>query len=60
LGDGILPFAEDGGCNQFLLDLRVSPATVKVCVHDQNFAILDIAQFVDSEGAHCSVAAKAA
>jgi hypothetical protein len=40
---GILPFAEDGEGNQFRLDMRASPAAVKVCVHDENFAILDIA-----------------
>jgi hypothetical protein len=43
LGEGSLPFAEDGGGNQFLFDLRASTAAVKVCVHDENFAILDIA-----------------
>ncbi len=52
LGEGILPFAEDGGGNQFLLDLTRSPAAVKICVHDEHFVILDIApsfeSFIDS------------
>ena len=48
LGEGILPFAEDGGGNQFLLDLRLSPAAVKICVHDEHFAILNIAPSFES------------
>jgi hypothetical protein len=43
LGNRALPFAEDGGGNQFFIDLATSKAAVKVCVHDDNFAIIDLA-----------------
>jgi hypothetical protein len=37
------PFAADGGGNQFYFDLKITPASVKVCVHDQNFTRVDLA-----------------
>jgi len=43
LGKDALPFAADGGGNQFFFDLKVSPPAVKVCIHDEGFAIVDIA-----------------
>ena len=39
----MLPFAADGGGSPFVLDLTVSPAAVKACVHDENFLIVDLA-----------------
>jgi hypothetical protein len=51
LGEHALPFAADGGGNQFFLDLNMTPPSVKICIHDQNFAIVDLApsfdEFVD-------------
>lgn len=43
LGKGVLPFASDGGGNQFVLDLRVTPAAVRVCIHDENFRMVALA-----------------
>ena len=43
LGKDTLPFAADGGGNQFFLDLKAMPAPVKICVHDQNFSHIDLA-----------------
>lgn len=43
LGKEALPFAADGGGNQFFLDLKVSPPAVKVCVHDDNCSIVNVA-----------------
>jgi hypothetical protein len=43
LGEQALPFAEDGEGNQFFLDLRRSPAAVKVCLHDESFSTVDVA-----------------
>jgi hypothetical protein len=35
LGARAIPFANDGGDNQFFLDLTMSPPPVKVCIHDE-------------------------
>ncbi len=43
LGKNAIPFAMDGGGNQFFLDFKTSPPAVKICVHDENFNIEDIA-----------------
>ena len=43
LGPRRLPFATDGGGNQFVLDLNVRPGSVKLCVHDEGFRMLDVA-----------------
>lgn len=43
LGKDALPFAVDGGGNQFFLDLKSSPQAVKVCVHDDNFSVVNLA-----------------
>jgi hypothetical protein len=43
LGKEAFPFAEDGGGNQFFLDLKTTPDSVKVCIHDENFLIVDLA-----------------
>jgi hypothetical protein len=43
LGAHAFPFAADGGGNQFVLDLETSPPSVKVCIHDAQFAIVDVA-----------------
>jgi hypothetical protein len=43
LGKGAVPIADDGGGNQFFLDLKAIPPKVKVCIHDENFSIVDIA-----------------
>src|SRR4051812_3586299 len=42
LGEGALPFAGDSGGNQFFLDLKIASAPVKICLHDQNFSIMDV------------------
>jgi hypothetical protein len=43
LGESTIPFAADGGGNQFFLDLKTLPPSVKVCVHDGGFSIVEIA-----------------
>ncbi len=43
LGKDALPFASDGGGNQFILDLKTIPPAVKVCVHDEGFRVVDLA-----------------
>ncbi len=43
LGEKTIPFADDGGGNQFFIDLKPSIPSVKLCVHDEKFAIVDIA-----------------
>ena len=43
LGNNALPIAADGGGNQFFIDLETPSAAVKVCVHDENFSIVDVA-----------------
>jgi hypothetical protein len=52
LGPLTLPFAADGGGNPFFLDLRVGPPSVKVCLHDEGFAVVEVAPsfeaFVDA------------
>jgi hypothetical protein len=52
LGNTALPFADDGGGNQFFLDLSVQPPTVKLCLHDVSMRSVEIAPtfelFIDS------------
>jgi hypothetical protein len=48
LGKDALPFAADGGGNQFFLDFKTSPPTVKVCVHDEGFSIMDVAPSLEA------------
>lgn len=48
LGKNAIPIAEDGGGNQFFLDLTTSPPAMKVCVHDEGFAIVDIAPSLEA------------
>ena len=43
VGSHALPFAEDGGGNILFLDQSVDPASVKVCWHDENFLVGDMA-----------------
>jgi hypothetical protein len=43
LGSRALPFAKDGGGNQFFLDLSSNPPPVRFCLHDEGFRILDVA-----------------
>jgi len=43
LGRDALPFAEDQLGNQFFLDLSLSESAVKICIHDDNFSIADLA-----------------
>jgi cell wall assembly regulator SMI1 len=54
LGNKALPFANDAGGNQYFLDLSKDPAPVKICVHDQNFRVVDIAASIDDfiDGLH--------
>jgi len=52
LGSMAIPFANDGGGNQFFLDLLTQPPRVKMCVHDEGMRIIDISasfsEFIDS------------
>ena len=54
LGDKAVPFAENGGGDQFFLDLGASPPCVRLCIHDDRFKIIDIASsfeaFIDGLG----------
>ena len=43
LGIHALPFARDGGGNQFFLDLAASPPAVKICLHDEEFKVVPLA-----------------
>lgn len=43
LGDYALPFASDGGGNQFFLDLREGVNEVKICLHDQSMRVQVVA-----------------
>jgi hypothetical protein len=51
LGREAIPFANDGGGNQFFLDMSKDSAPVKICLHDKGFKILEIAgsleEFID-------------
>ncbi len=52
LGDFALPFADDGGGNQFFLDLTTQPPIVKLCLHDESMRAVEVAPsfeaFIDS------------
>jgi hypothetical protein len=43
IGRLAIPFASDGGGNQFFLDLAIAPAPVRVCVHDENCRFITLA-----------------
>jgi hypothetical protein len=43
LGEDFVPFATDGGGNQFVFDFTTSPPSVKGCVNDRNYSLVDIA-----------------
>ena len=51
LGKEGLPIANDGGGNVFFIDTASILAAVKICVHDDSFAIRDLApsfeEFID-------------
>ncbi len=47
LGAGALPFADDGGDNQYFLDLTQTPHRVFICLHDENFATVELAASLD-------------
>ena len=47
LGVSALPFASDSGGNQFFLDVDTHPASVKLCLHDEDFRVVDIASSFD-------------
>jgi hypothetical protein len=44
LGDKAMPFANDGGGGQFFFDLSSTPASIKFCVNDPGFDIIDIVE----------------
>jgi len=48
LGKNALPFAESGGGDPFFLDLTTTPPSVKVCAHDENCAIVDLAPSLEA------------
>jgi hypothetical protein len=43
LGQEALPIANDGGGNVFFIAIGSAGSSVKVCIHDANFAIRDVA-----------------
>jgi len=43
LGKAALPIANDGGGNVFFIDTASNSGAVKVCIHDDNFAVRDLA-----------------
>ncbi len=43
LGEDALPFAGDGVGNEFFLDLTTTPPAVKLCIHDDEFRIVNLA-----------------
>lgn len=51
LGKSRLPIACDSGGNQIVLNLEASPAKVELCIHDEGFRIVPVAdsfeQFLD-------------
>jgi hypothetical protein len=47
LGKDALPFASDGGGNQFILDVKNTQPAVKVCIHDEGFRLVDLAPFFE-------------
>ncbi len=51
LGEKAIPIAEDGGGNQIFLDFSTTPASVSLCIHDEDFGILTAAasftEFID-------------
>lgn len=42
LGNQAVPFAGDGGGNQFFLDLSDTPPSVKLCLHDRSMEIVPV------------------
>lgn len=52
LGGAALPFAQDGGGNQFFLDLAAYPPAVKLCLHDESMRVLNVSsnfeEFINS------------
>lgn len=52
LGTKAVPFANDGGGNQFFFDTQDSPPSVKLCLHDADMKIVLISdsfeEFIDS------------
>ncbi len=51
LGEEALPFASDGGGNQFYIDLSQETLRVCICIHDEGFRKIEIAksfeEFID-------------
>jgi cell wall assembly regulator SMI1 len=43
LGAKAVPFATDGGGDQFFLDLSQDPAPVKICLHEEDCEIVELA-----------------
>ena len=48
LGEKLVPIATDGGGNPFVIDMTATPPKILVCLHDEDFALVEIARtFVD-------------
>lgn len=51
LGRRIFPIADNGGGDQIVLNVSTDPPSVQVCVHEEEFALLDVAdsfgEFID-------------
>lgn len=52
VGPQFIPFAETGGGDPFLLDVSVTPHSVKICRHDEDMEIYEVSPsfeaFIDS------------
>jgi hypothetical protein len=48
LGESVVPIAQDGGGNQVYLDFRGDAPMVKLCVHDEEFKTISVADSFDS------------
>ena len=52
LGEKRVPIATDGGGNPFVLDTATTPPKVSTCLHDEGFALVEVAasfsEFIDN------------
>jgi hypothetical protein len=51
IGERTVPIGRDGGDNQIFLDLNDPSAPVRLCIHDEDFRVIDVApsfaEFID-------------
>lgn len=48
LGKNRLPFASDGGGNQFFIDFRTDPPCISIWIHDEQRALTNVASSFDA------------